>query len=277
MSISFQDFNSIYEKSMESVLNFWTAEMQKEIAAHCHGWGPESFDFECYLRASAIRFYKAYDLIGQSENINKICDIGSFWGVFPLTLQELGYDVTMTESFKYYSDSFDNLFNFIRNKGVQVVDFDPFQAEESLSSQFDFITIMAVLEHYPHSHKIFLDNAISLMKPNSKIYIEVPNIAYWPKRMSFLKGHTPLVPIQDIYKSKIPFIGHHHEFTMSELIQLATLSKLTVISKDFYNYSEFLNKERLGRRNIIKRIAFKYLKDSRECISVLCERNKNTH
>lgn len=270
--LSFRSFNEIYQNAVRSVLEHWTHEMQAELAAHCHAWGPGLFDFGDYLRASAIRFYKAYRSFADEGTTQKICDVGGFWGVFPTTLKTLGYDVTMTESLQYYGESFNQLFAAIADQGVRVVDFDPFVAGASLPDRFDAITVMAVLEHYPHSLKYFMENVISLLNHDGKLYLEVPNVAFWPKRVNLLLGQTPQAQLSDIFKSDVPFIGHHHEFTIGELRELATLSGLNVTSEDFYNYSPgvvFGLKAML--RHPIQTLAFSVLKDSRECLAVSCK------
>jgi 2-polyprenyl-3-methyl-5-hydroxy-6-metoxy-1,4-benzoquinol methylase len=272
-TVPFRIFNDIYQNSVRSVFKFWTPQMQKEMAQHCSVWNVGVFDFKNYLECSSIRFYKAYRSIREKGNNQKICDVGGFWGVFSITLKVLGYQVTMTESLQYYSEAFTSLFNFISDSGVTVIDCDLFQPQTNLSTHFDAIIVMAVLEHFPHSLEPFMSNILSMLHPDGKVYIEVPNIAYWPKRMRFVFGHSPLVPLRDIFHSEIPFIGHHHEFTISELRDLAKLSKLYIISEDFYNYSlGNLVSLKMLFNNPIQFFAFLLLKTSRECLAVLCEK-----
>ena len=120
---------------------------------------------------------------------------------------------------------------------MTILDYDPFLPEASLSERFDVITVMAVLEHYPHSLKTFMTNIRSLTQPDGRLYIEVPNIAYWPKRTALLFGRTPLAQLTDIFHSEVPFIGHHHEFTIAELRDLVRLSGLSIVYEDYYNYT----------------------------------------
>lgn len=273
--ISFQEFDRVYQDSVRAVFEHWTVEMQTQIALHCHSWSPGLFDFKNYLEASAIRFYKAYSSIAAEGPDSSVCDVGGFWGVLPLTLKTLGYRVVMTESLKYYNDSFDELFSFISGRGVEIFDYDPFEPTAALDEQFDVVTLMAVLEHYPHSHRTLMKNISGLMKPNGKLYLEVPNIAYWPKRVGLMMGRTPLAQLTDVYRSDVPFIGHHHEFTIAELRDLAHLSRMTVLAEDFYNYSPgSLPDIKMLVRHPAQFLAFLFLKETRECLAILCERQE---
>jgi 2-polyprenyl-3-methyl-5-hydroxy-6-metoxy-1,4-benzoquinol methylase len=268
--LPFRDFDLIYQKAVESVWQYWTPEMQNELATHCSGWRQGAFDFKRYLEASAIRYYYAYVAIVE-ENPHHICDIGSLWGVFAVTLKSLGYDVTVTEALQYYSDGFQPLFEYIAARGIIIKNYDPFQKNSILPEKFDFITAMAILEHYPHSLKDFMDNVTAMLSPKGVLYLEVPNIAYWPKRIDLLLGRSPLPDVKDIYFSKIPYIGHHHEFTMEEFKDLAELSGLSVLREGYYTYSENPLTIKKMLRNPLKFMAYLLLKDSRECLTLLCK------
>lgn len=269
--VPFHDFNLVYQGSVSVVLKHWTVGMQQEMAVHGHGWSPSLFDVDNYLRCSASRFYRAYLKIAEVDNKQAVCDVGGQLGVFPMTLSKLGYDVTMTEALKYYGNLFDGFFDCIRAQGVRIANYDPFEPGAHLAQKFDFIAVMAVIEHYPHSLKCFMENIIQLMNPQARVYIEVPNIAYFPKRLKMLFGRTPQAELRDIFLSEVPFIGHHHEFTISELRDLVRLSGLSIRSESFYNYS--LNRQPFWKAllRFAMQPAFLLLKDSRECLAVLCE------
>lgn len=270
-SVSEKEFQALYRDTVKEVFGYWTPEMQAEIASHCHGWSPGLFDFKVYLEASWRRFHRAYRTLAALPG-GKLCDIGGFWGVFPITMKALGFQVTMTESLKYFSGSFAPLFDCIRAKGVVIKDYDPFEPGASFPEKFDFVTVMAVLEHYPHSLKDFMTNTRALLQPGGKIYLEVPNLAYWPKRTAFLQGNSPLAPLGDIFRSKVPFIGHHHEFTLKELNDLAQLSGLRILSLESYNYSPEMEPDlNMFLHKPTWYLAFRLLKDSRECLAALCE------
>lgn len=271
--LSFQEFDKVYQASVRAVFEHWNAEMQQVIALHCHGWSPGLFDFKSYLEASSVRFYKAYSHVAREGENLAVCDVGGFWGVLPLTLKELGYRAAMTETLKYYNDSFKALFDFIRGRGVEIFDYDPFEEDAALDKELDVVTLMAVLEHYPHSHKTLMKNVARLMKTKGKLFIEVPNIAYWPKRVGLLMGRTPLASLEDVYRSQVPFIGHHHEFTIAELRDLARLSGMKVLEEDFYNYTPGSSPDlKMFIRRPVQFMAFLLRKETRECLAVLCER-----
>lgn len=274
--LPFRDFDAMYQRTVGEIYRFWTPVMQNELAAHNPGWSSDTaqFRFDQYLRASAVRYYRTYTQMPPPGDGMTVCDVGGFWGAFPITLRELGYDVTMTESLRYYSHAFDGLFEHIKANGVAIVDYDPFAETSGFGASFDFITVMAVLEHYPYSLRTFMANARSMMQADAGVYIEVPNIAYWPKRWAMLRGVTPLVPVQEIFRSEVPFIGHHHEFTIAELRDLARLGGLTIESEHFYNYSvrpPWGVKTLLPQ--VLERALFGLFPATREVLAVLCRKS----
>src|SRR5688500_4448784 len=95
-SLSFSEFNRVYQSSVDEIWPLWNDEMQIDISRHCVAWGPGRTDFQEYLRVSAIRFYKAYCAL-EATGARTLCDVGGFWGVWPMTARKLGFVVTMTE------------------------------------------------------------------------------------------------------------------------------------------------------------------------------------
>lgn len=264
MKISFKEFQQIYNKHLNVIYSFWTPEMQANIAKHNLGWADTNF--EEYLKKSVKRFYIAYKNI--PENATTCCDIGGFWGIYPIVLKELGYDVIMTESMKFYDDGFKKLFNYIEEQGVKILDIDPFTEKFNSTIEFDYISVMAVLEHIPHSISFFMNNIKSIIKKTGSLYIEVPNIAYARKRIDLVLGKSPLPNIQTIYESASPFIGHHHEYTLNELKKIYTLNELSISNVECYNYSMDITLIKLIRYPI-SNFAFAFIPTSREVLAVL--------
>ncbi len=274
MTLSFREFDAIYRSSLDEVWPYWNETMQTEIARHCYAWGPGRTDFRDYLQLSSVRYFKAYTALASRPESASVCDVGGFWGVWPITLRKLGHEVAMTETLRFYSNSFDELFNAIREHGVQIFDLDPFEPEPQIDVTFDLVTAMAVVEHYPHSLKVFVENLKKLTSSGGHIYFDVPNLAYWPHRVELLKGNSPLAALEDIYRSEVPFIGHHHEMTIAEMRRLAELTDLHIVHEEFYNYSlSGKNPLKLFLRHPVLFTAITLIKDARECIALLCERD----
>jgi 2-polyprenyl-3-methyl-5-hydroxy-6-metoxy-1,4-benzoquinol methylase len=271
-ALPFPEFDRVYQQAVRDVYAYWTPTMQARIAANNRTWEPGAFDFLNYLQASSVRFYAAYRTLLEFAPKRRVCDIGGFWGVLPITLRTLGFSVAMTESLRLYGDAFAPLFQAVAARGIAVVDYDPFQPGATLGQRFDAATAMAVIEHYPHSLEPFFENLIRLLEPRGVAYLEVPNIAYWPKRVALLLGTTPLVDARVIYRSAVPFVGHHHEYTMQELRGVAELAGLEVLHEEFFNYSLRGAGWRRTLHRPLESLAFAVAPSTRECMSITCRR-----
>ncbi|MCB1152584.1 class I SAM-dependent methyltransferase [bacterium] len=273
--VSLEEFAAHYAEALHVVRDAFSEEMQTEMARHNVGWTPGRTDFMVYLEHSVDRYYRAYRVIAANPNAKSVVDVGGFWGLFPMVLVKCGYEVTMTEKLDYYGRAFDALFASIRAHGVTILDYDPFDDEPDPAWRFDFVSMMAILEHYPHSLRRFMAHIKTMAAPGGRVFIEVPNIAYYHKRMALLKGKTPLTPIRDIYLSASPFIGHHHEFTRAELRDLAELAGLRIVAEDSYNYSmpagfsfAFWRERKLGY--LLEKLFYFLWEDSKETLTMTC-------
>ncbi|PKK88713.1 MAG: hypothetical protein CVV64_17480 [Candidatus Wallbacteria bacterium HGW-Wallbacteria-1] len=268
------EFRKIYLETAEKLIPLITTEIQTGMAAHNPLWSRNANDFSEYIRKSWIRYWIALEgLISRERTpINvKVCDVGGFLGIFPLTLKKLGFkSVCMTETLEYYGDCMTPIFELLTSAEVEIIDFDPFSHKIPPMNDSGFTTCMAILEHYPHSPRQFMDQVTSITKSGGLIHIEVPNIAYFPKRMNFLMGRTPLVDIAAIHRAKVPFTGHHHEYTMAELTELLTLHDLKILRRECYTYSiENPDSLRFMLRHPLLHVSQKYFPDTREVLSAL--------
>jgi 2-polyprenyl-3-methyl-5-hydroxy-6-metoxy-1,4-benzoquinol methylase len=264
------EFRAAYAAALTEIQSHWTEGMQLEIARHNYPWRPGSTDVVAYMRASHVRYENAIDLLGGIDRLATLCDIGGFLGIFPLTLAKLGVRVAMTEALKFYSSAFAPQFEMLTKNGVEVIDYDPFEASPGAhAGRFSIVTIMAVLEHYPHSPARFMSHVKEMMAPGAHIVIEVPNIAFWPKRIALLRGKSPLVPLTAKLASDVPFIGHHHEYSRDDLYVLVRHSGLQPLNLRSFNYS--LDAPLLNRlvTEPSLTIANWLLPNARECLAVV--------
>lgn len=266
------DFETLYLKNVHNIYELWTPEMQADLAQNNSEWSFPHTNFREYLVLSVERYKICLQQILR-ENAQKICDVGGFWGAFPLTLRQMGFQVSMTEATEFYSGSFEKLFEFLAKEGVHIHSANLFDEKPNIELEaYDFITLLAVLEHYPHSPKTLFQNIRAMLVHNGKLLIEVPNILYFPKRMKHLRGESPLTHIKNINESKAPFIGHHHEYTLEEVIYLEDYYGFKHIREEFLNYSNLHCGLKHKIRYFVEFLSYKYIPQTREEIFSLSEK-----
>jgi len=102
------------------------------------------------------------------NNKKEILDVGSGIGIFPFTLKKKGYSVDCIESDK-------NMCVFLKKKKLKLVSQNLLKIK-NLKKKYDLITFNKILEHFELKKiKEILLNYKKLLKPNGKIYIEVPD------------------------------------------------------------------------------------------------------
>lgn len=241
MKLKKQEFRALYIQCLNDILQIRPIDQQLKDVLAIYEYGYKDYNFRYYLERSWIRAWQVYKLL--PDNIDnktiKILDIGSFFGNFALCFKRLGYDVTADEVYSYYGNTFVKLRAFLEQERIKVLDEDFTMSlpETLLQDKYDVILCLAVLEHLAYSPELLFNNIKKVMALNGCLILEVPNLAYWCKRMQLLRGISVLTPIEFIYKSKTPYMGHNHEYTEQELKSLSQLVGLHIEQFVFYNYS----------------------------------------
>ncbi len=241
--IDLSAFGAVYREAVRDIAPFLTPDRLEVIARHNPGWRPEHFDAVAYLETSEARYTAALAVFerngGQAVGEElRVLDVGGFMGPLPLALVRLGARVTLSEHYDYYDGAFDELRDYLIGQGVEVWDLDLSEALDSQpDDRFDLVLAMAILEHLPSSPRPLLLNARGLLAEAGRLVVDVPNIAYWPKRVGLLRGISPLPAMADVYHAEAPFTGHHHEYTLAELTQVLTWSGLAVEEVVTLNYT----------------------------------------
>ncbi len=234
-------FREAYVRSVDDVMRFVTAERQAVIATHNFALRPGQFDLGLYLRASErryvelVRMVNTYALYGPDDL--RALEVGGFLGAYPLTLARLGVPVTLVERYDYYHGAFDDLAAYLQSAGVAIWDTDFTKALDVPPSRHTLVTNMAMLEHLADSPKIIMDNLAAATDEHGLLVVEVPNIAYYPKRRQALMGRSIHPDLAAIYRSAAPYTGHHREYTRQELLDLLTWTGFTVEEVTLFNYS----------------------------------------
>jgi hypothetical protein len=234
-------FRDAYRRSVQDVMRFVTPERQAVIATHNPALRPGRFDLGVYLRASERRYAELIRLLNAHARFDReelrTLEVGGFLGAYPLALARLNIPVTLVEHYGYYHGAFDELAEYLASAGVAIWDADFTQVLRAAPERHTLVTNMAMLEHLADSPKILMDNLASATDERGALVIEVPNIAYFPKRRGALMGRSVHPDLAAVYESAIPFTGHHREYTLQEAIDLLSWTGFAVDEAALLNYS----------------------------------------
>jgi SAM-dependent methyltransferase len=235
-------FRRVYQQSVTDVMRFITPDRQALFARHDLSLHPDKHDLRVYLMASERRYMELLALVNscstqQVPNAVGALEVGGFLGAYPLTLARLGVPVTLAEKYGYYYGTLDDLAEFLTNQGVNIWDVDFTEPLPEAPPTFSLVTNMAMIEHLPSSPKKLMDNLRSCLDENGLLILEVPNVAYWPNRLEALRGLSIHQPLELVYESEPPYLGHHREYTVDELCNLLAWSGFRVCDVRLFNYS----------------------------------------
>ena len=167
----------------------------------------------------------------------RVVDVGCYIGILPLALRLLGVAVRGNDKFIFFPRETGKAYGFSPDELVQLkrvwashdLVIDSFDAlSETHSAQYDVVISIATLEHQAYP-KQFLESVACFAKEGGYIYIAVPNLAKLANRFRFLLGRPPMQNIEEFYLNAEHFNGHWREYTLQELVRMATLSNLTVV------------------------------------------------
>jgi 2-polyprenyl-3-methyl-5-hydroxy-6-metoxy-1,4-benzoquinol methylase len=196
--------------------------------------------FTKYLRMTNVRVANAADALGKRLRPGaNILEIGSFFGSFSLGLQRLGYKVTAVDRYDEYRGRFDKHVQLMEGSGVSVVRTKK-ETEYGLIEklgQFDVVIAMAVIEHVPHTPRLFLEALCRATRPGGYVTIDTPNLArYWNRRY-LSEGKTIFQSIQDQFECIPPWEGHHREYTGDELAWMLERVGCTDVQVKRFDYN----------------------------------------
>lgn len=268
------EFRKIYKQAVKDILPYFDRDKLDLIAKHNWGWRSEVHDVAYYLYASEERYVHALELYGQQGSVDvtgiSVLDVGGFMAAFPLALGRMGVKVTLAEKYSYYYGAFDALRAFLEDEKIIVWDEDFADRVCMRAEKFDLVTNMAVLEHLASSPKVLLENLKRHTKAEGKVIVEVPNIAYWPKRLKLLLGETIHPDIDDLYLSEPPFIGHHREYSRKDLLRVIELAGLKTDELIFYNYTPWPKGN--WKQKLLLEWPVKHIESCREILMVMAAR-----
>jgi SAM-dependent methyltransferase len=182
--------------------------------------GPHvGYDLAGYLRQTRIRVIAAVrELRRRGVSRGRILDVGSLYGVFALPLQRLGYQVTVVDRYREYS-GLETVVERLEAAGATVVSTarsDEVSILNSLS-EYDVVISMAVIEHIPHTPRLFLEGLRRHVRKGGLLILDTPNLVKYWNRVGLSRGRSMFMDLKSQYYSQVPFEGHHREYTGEEV------------------------------------------------------------
>jgi 2-polyprenyl-3-methyl-5-hydroxy-6-metoxy-1,4-benzoquinol methylase len=175
-----------------------------------------------YFRQSIIRVYHLVRMLrdfGVREG--RLLEVGSLFGTFAGPLQRLGYDVTCIDRYLQFAGALDGYIADLRSSGITVIETSADEREEAEAfnkiDRYDIVISMAVIEHIPHTPRIFLNTLASHVAHDGLLMLDTPNIARYWNRRRLEEGLSIHQSIEYQFYSAIPFEGHHREYTADEM------------------------------------------------------------
>jgi len=177
--------------------------------------------FATYLKQSTIRVYHCVRQLREAGvTRGTVLDVGSLFGQFALTLQRLGYEVTVVDRYDTYRGAFDGYVDLMKREGVAVISTTRASEAQRLADLgcFDAVLSMAVIEHIPHTARMFLEMLVSHVAPGGVVMLDTPNIARYWNRKRLAAGESTHQDLENQYYAEVPYEGHHREYTRREMI-----------------------------------------------------------
>jgi 2-polyprenyl-3-methyl-5-hydroxy-6-metoxy-1,4-benzoquinol methylase len=239
-----------------------------------HSPGLTQYEWHSYLRCSIVRMCHALSALARlGVHRARVLDYGSYFGNFSLMLQRAGHDVTAADAYAGYGAALEPITALLHRAGVTLLDFDTEgrNLETLPDASFDAILCMGVIEHVPHTPRLLLEALQRLLTPGGVLLTETPNLGYLYNRQRLARGEPIMTPLEAQYYTKIPFEGHHREYTPQEVVWMVQRLGHNVELTALYNYSLYAQ-ERLSGRDALNFERMSSLPAAREVVLVASRR-----
>lgn len=207
---------------------------------------------EHYLLMTQLRVARLLDALRLLDvNGGHVLEVGCLFGSFALPLRRLGYSVTVVDRYAEYGSSFDAYMELMRREGIEVISVTRENEAERITAlpRYDVVLAMAVIEHIPHTPRLFLESLRDHTRPGGVLALDTPNVARYWNRRAMAEGRSPHQDIRIQYPCAVPYEGHHREYTAQEmewmLGQVGVQAPVTLLHD--YNMLQF---EKIDRPHI---------------------------
>jgi 2-polyprenyl-3-methyl-5-hydroxy-6-metoxy-1,4-benzoquinol methylase len=213
---------------------------EKEMGSHALSLNREFF--KKYLYMNVVRVAQLHSMLNNfGLKKGRILEIGSYFGSFSLALQRLGYDVTAVDRYDSYGQAFSSYTQLMKDNGVTIISTSRDNEIEMINDlgEFDAVISMAVVEHIPHTPRLFLESLLSHVKHGGVLAVDTPNLARYWAREDLKMGKSIFQDIKEQYFCDIPFKDHHREYTQSEMEWIFNQLPLENITSKMFDYNQF--------------------------------------
>ncbi len=227
--------------ALEIAEELWSIARQANLESLArHSPALRGFDWNAYLRMSAIRVVSAYEaLVRAGVRKGRLLDFGAYFGNFSLFFARMGYQVEALDAYQTYRAAFEAVNDRQKAAGIRVLDFSDFDDDLSALPQgrYDAVLLMGVIEHIPHSPRLVFEVANRVLDDGGVLVLDTPNISYEYNRARFSAGDSIHCPIKFQYDTEIPFEGHHREYTTAEILWMLERLGHETLEVTHFNYS----------------------------------------
>jgi len=208
------------------------------------------FDWANYLRCSTVRMAHAAGALRRRGIAGgRLLDYGSYFGNTALMFRALGFDVHAVDAYDDYRGLLDGPEALLRESGVLVRSFADVGADlHSLAADtFDVIVCLGVIEHIPHTPRLFVEGLNRVLRRGGVLLLDTPNLAYLYKRRQLERGESVWPPLSAQYYTEPPYEGHHREYTADELVWIVSQIGHVDAELELYNYSIYQLRKLAGQ------------------------------
>ena len=243
MNDNFEEAKSILDSVVKYCLN-------NKIDFFCTG---ETASEDNYIVTMYDYYYmclcEILDLFPQEakRRETKVLEIGSFYGIFSLSLKQMGFQVTVQDIPEF--NNHPKIQERYHNAGIIC---DSLNLNDIIQpyddQQFDIIVMCEVIEHLNFNPLPVLTELSRVMKPSGLFYVTTPNQTSLSKRFSFVCGKSIHHPIeyfvwQNLGNTTMIIGIHWREYTKAELYEIMSKIGMQVIKHSFgkFNLAEHPN------------------------------------